>query len=102
MTLGKDSARFLVKRGKATCILVREATPDWHSSFLVTAMVSGTSKTAMVYFRQLGYMPIVQAATVSRSPIGSGKWVVSNAWYHRYKEWYPSDPKDSYLQPVNI
>ena len=42
-------------------------------------MLSGTSKMAMAYFKQLGYNPRVHLAIVSLSPTGSGKCVASNA-----------------------
>ena len=83
-----------------TCRRVREDMLPLHMAVRVTAMASGTSKTAMAAFRMPGYRCSVYLAMLSRSPAGSGKCCASNCWYHRYTEWKPSFPSSSYLQAL--
>ena len=66
-------------RSNLTCKRGSDDGPPLHMAVRVTAMASGTSKTAIAAFRMPGYRCRVYFAMLSLSPAGSGKCWASNS-----------------------
>lgn len=62
-----------------TCKRGSDHSEPLHMAVRVTAMASGTSKTAIAAFRMPGYRCRVYFAMLSLSPAGSGKCWASNS-----------------------